>query len=85
MAHEQRERLETIDGELEDVKKQLGRVWHFIAKSDSVDVAQASDLIVELRERKEKLEVAAEEAEGCSRSGGSSWTAPTPSPPSPPR
>ena len=64
VAHEQRERLETIDGELEDVKKQLGRVWHFIARSDSVDVAEASDLIVELRERKEKLEIAAEEARG---------------------
>ena len=46
------------------MKKQLGRVWHFIAKSDSVDVAEASDLIVELRERKETLEVAAEEARG---------------------
>ena len=62
VAGEQRHMLESIDGELEEVKKQLGRVWHFIAKSDSVDVAEASDLIVELRERKEKLEVAAEEA-----------------------
>ena len=59
---EQRDRLESIDGELEEVKKQLGRVWHFIAKSDSVAEAEASDLIVELRERKEKLEVSAEEA-----------------------
>ena len=64
VAHEQRQRLQTIDEELEDVKKQLGRVWNFVAKSDSVDVAEASDLIVELRERKEKLEVAAEEARG---------------------
>ena len=64
MARDQRERLESIDRELEEVKKQLGRVWHFIAKSDSVDVAEASDLIVELRERKETLEVAAEEARG---------------------
>ena len=64
VASEQRNTLESIDGELEDVKKQLGRVWNFIAKSDSVDVAEASDLIVELRERKEKLEVAAEEARG---------------------
>ena len=62
MAREQRDMLESIDGELEDVKKQLERVWHFIAKSDSVAEAEASDLIVELRERKEKLEVAAEEA-----------------------
>ena len=64
VARDQRERLESIDGELEEVKKQLGRVWHFIAKSDSVDVAEASDLIVELRERKEALEVAAEDARG---------------------
>ena len=64
VAREQREKLEGIDGELEEVKKQLGRVWNFIAKSDSVDVAEASDLIVELRERKETLEVAAEEARG---------------------
>ena len=62
VANEQRQMLESIDGELEEVKKQLARVWHFIANSDSVDVAEASDLIVELRERKEKLEVAAEEA-----------------------
>ncbi len=62
VASEQRDALESIDGELEDVKKQLGRVWQFIAQSDSVDVAEASELIVELRERKEKLEVAAEEA-----------------------
>ena len=62
VAAEQRHMLESIDGELEEVKKRLGRVWHFIARSDSVDVAEASDLIVELRERKEKLEIATEEA-----------------------
>ena len=62
VANEQRQMLESIDGELEEVKKQLGRVWHFIANSDSVDVAEASNLIVELRDRKEKLEVAAGEA-----------------------
>ena len=62
VASEQRDRLDTIDGELEEVKKQLDRVWQFIARSDSVDVAEASDLIVELRQRKETLEIAAEEA-----------------------
>ena len=62
VARDQRHTLESIDGELEEVKNQLGRVWHFIARSDSVDVAEASDLIVELRERKEKLEIATEEA-----------------------
>ena len=44
------------------MKKQLGRVWHFISKSDGIDVAAASDHIVELRERKENLESAADEA-----------------------
>ena len=37
--------------ELEDVKKQLDRVWYLVARSDSVDVAEASYLIVELQER----------------------------------
>ena len=64
VARDQRHILESIDGELEDVKKQLGRVWHFIARSDSVAEAEASDLIVELRERKETLKVTAEKARG---------------------
>ena len=61
VAHEQRERLETIEGELEDVKKRLGCIWNFIETSDT-EMADASDRIREHRERKEKLEVAAEEA-----------------------
>ena len=61
-AREHRQKLESIEAELEEVKKQLGRVWHFISKSDSIDVAAASDHIVELRERKENLESAADEA-----------------------
>ena len=59
--HEQRERLETIKGELEDVKKRLGRIWNFIETSDT-EIADASDRIREHRERKETLEIAAEEA-----------------------
>ena len=42
----------------------LEQVVPACARSDSVDVAEASDLIVELRERKETLEIAAEEARG---------------------
>ena len=61
-AREHRQKLESIEAELEEVKKQLGRVWHFISKSDSIDVAAASDHIVALRERKENLESAADEA-----------------------
>ena len=62
VASEQRQRLESIEAELEEVKKQLGRVWHFISASDSVDVAAASEHIVDLRERKESLESASDEA-----------------------
>ena len=60
VAHAQRERLETIEGELEDVKRRLGRIWNFIETSDT-EMADASDRIREHRERKETLEIAAEE------------------------
>ena len=61
VAREQRERLESIEEELEDVKRKLGRIWHVIETTD-IEMADASDRIREHRERKEKLEVAAEEA-----------------------
>ena len=61
VAREQRDRLETIDEELEDVKKRLGRIWQVIETTD-IEMADASERIREHRERKEKLEVAAEEA-----------------------
>ena len=61
VAAEQRQRLETIDSELEEVKRKLGRVWHFIENSD-IEMADASDRIKEHRERQERLEEAAAEA-----------------------
>ena len=61
VAREQRERLETIEEELEDVKKRLGRIWQVIETTD-IEMADASERIREHRERKEKLEIAAEEA-----------------------
>ena len=61
MAREQRKRLKTIEDELEDVKRRLARIWDFIETSDT-EMADASDRIREHRERKEKLEIAAEEA-----------------------
>ena len=61
VAAEQRERLETIDEELEEVKRRLGRIWQAIETTD-IEMADASDRIREHRERKEKLEIAAEEA-----------------------
>ena len=61
VAREQRERLESIEEELEDVKRRLGRIWHVIETTD-IEMADASDRIKEHRERREKLESAAEEA-----------------------
>ena len=63
VAREQRERLETIEEELEEVKRRLGRIWHAIETTD-IEMADASERIREHRERKEKLEIAAEEARG---------------------
>ena len=61
MASEQRERLESIEEELEEVKRRLGRIWQVIETTD-IEMADASERIKEHRDRKEKLEVAAEEA-----------------------
>ena len=61
LAREQRERLKTIEDELEDVKRRLARIWHVIETTD-IEMADASDRIREHRERKERLETAAREA-----------------------
>ena len=61
VAREQRKRLKIIEDELEDVKKRLGRVWQDIETTD-IEMSDASDRIKEHRQRKEKLELAAEEA-----------------------
>ncbi len=61
VAREQRQRLENIQDELEEVKRRLGRIWHVIETTD-IEMSDASDRIREHRERKEKLETAAEEA-----------------------
>ena len=61
VAAEQRQRLETVEEELEDVKRRLGRIWQVIETTD-IEMADASERIREHRDRKEKLEIAAEEA-----------------------
>ena len=61
VVREQRERLESIEEELEDVKRRLGRIWQVIETTD-IQMSQASDRIREHWERKERLEIAAEEA-----------------------
>ena len=61
VAAEQRKRLETIESELEDVKRKLGRVWHLVESTD-IEMADAADRIREHRDRQERLEDAAAEA-----------------------
>ena len=61
VAREQRKRLKTIEDELQDVKRQLERIWRYIATSDTV-MADASVHIKELRDRQERLEDAAKDA-----------------------
>ena len=61
VAREQRKRLETIEDELEDVKRKLGRIWHFVETTD-INMADASARIKEHRERQERLEDAAADA-----------------------
>ena len=60
-AREQRKRLQTVEDELEDVKRKLGRIWHVIETTD-IDMADAADRIKEHRDRKERLEDAEAEA-----------------------
>ncbi len=61
LAHEQRGRLESIEGELEDVKRRLARIWHVIETTD-MEMADAAERVRELKDRREKLEQAADEA-----------------------
>ena len=61
VAREQRKKLKIIEEELEEVKKRLGRIWLAIETTD-IEMSDASDRIKEHRERKEKLEAAAEGA-----------------------
>ena len=61
VGREQRKRLQTIEYEIEEVKRKLARVWHVIETTDR-DVADAADRIREHRERRERLEDTAADA-----------------------
>ena len=61
MAHEQRQRLETVKDELVGLKQWLDRLYRAIETTD-LNVADISPRIKEHRERQERLEVAAAEA-----------------------
>ena len=61
VAREQRQKLEAIEQELEDVRRRLSRVWQVVENTD-LGMADASDRIKEHRERQQRLEIAADEA-----------------------
>ncbi len=61
VAREQRQRLKVVEEELDEVKRRLGRIWQVIETTE-IEMADATDRIKEHRERKEKLEAAAEDA-----------------------
>ena len=61
VGREQRKRLQTIEYEIEELKRKLARVWHVIETTDR-DVTDAADRIREHRERRERLEDAAADA-----------------------
>ena len=60
-AREERERLETIEAELREIRLMLDRIWRVIEKTD-LDVDDAAPRIREHMARKEQLENAAEKA-----------------------
>ena len=69
IAREQRQRLETIEAELDEVKRRLGRIWQFVETTD-IEMADAADRIREHRERQEQLEPPPRKPGPCWPSGG---------------
>ena len=62
MVAEHRKRLQMVESEIQDVKKQLDRIWRYIATRDGVDVAKTSDRMAEYEDRQDRLEDAAANA-----------------------
>ena len=61
VAKEQRQRLETIESELVDVKRRLERLYNLVETTD-LDIEDFKPRIRDHRERQEKLEASAAEA-----------------------
>ena len=61
IAKEQRQKLETVETELEDVKRRLGRLYD-LAETTDLDIDDFKPRIREHRERQERLETTAAEA-----------------------
>ncbi len=61
LAREQRQKLESAEHELAEVKRALDRIWRLVETTD-LEMSDAADRIREHKQRKEQLEVAAETA-----------------------
>ncbi len=61
VAHEQRQKLETIESELAEARRRLDRLYNLVETTD-LDMADIAPRIREHRERQERLEAAADEA-----------------------
>ena len=73
VASEQRKRLNTIEKELEDAKRALGRVWHAIETSD-IQLSDASARIREHRSGGSALRTQRRMRRPSCLSAGLSWT-----------
>ena len=61
VAHEQRQKLETVEEELADIRRKMDRLWHAVESSD----LEINDILPRIRqhqERQERLELAGDEA-----------------------
>ncbi len=61
VAHEQRQKLETVEEELADIRRRMDRLWYAVETSD----LEINDILPRIRqhqERQERLELAADEA-----------------------
>ena len=81
VAAEQRQKLETIEAELADVKRRLGQLYDLaeITNRDIDDFSPASETTGSGRR---SLRLRLRRRACCRRNGGSTWTVSTPSPPS---
>ena len=61
LAREQRQKLESVEHELAEVKRALDRIWRLVETTD-LEMSDAADRIREHKQRKEQLELAAETA-----------------------
>ncbi len=61
IAHEQRQKLETIEAELADVRRRLDRLYHLMETTE-LDIGDVLPRVRDHKERRERLEQAASEA-----------------------